>query len=86
MGGISPGATASGVGGVVPTFLLMYEHKGGEEWFTFGQKCMNTRGGTTPQEEAAMNARCWKCINDRGGVDVKCMHCGGHPCQKPMVT
>ena len=25
----SPGATASEVGGVVPTFLIMYEHKGG---------------------------------------------------------
>ena len=49
-----------------PTFLIMYEHKGGVNPLTFCQKCMGTRGGVTPQNEACMSARCWKCIIGRG--------------------
>ena len=49
-----------------PTFLIMYEHKGGVNPLTFFQKCMGTRGGVTPQNEACMSARCWKCIIGRG--------------------
>ena len=41
----SPTPTGSGVGGVDPTFLIMYEHKGGVNPLTFCQKCMGTRGG-----------------------------------------
>ena len=51
--------------GVDPTFLIMYEHKGGVNPVTFCQKCMGTRG-VTPQNEACMSARCWKCIIGRG--------------------
>ena len=52
--------------GVDPTFLIMYEHKGGVNPLTFCQKCMGTGGGVTFQNEACMSARCWKCIIGRG--------------------
>ena len=61
----SPTPTGSGVGGVDPTFLIMYKHKGEVNPLTFCQKCMGTRG-VTPQNEACMSARCWKCIIGRG--------------------
>ena len=51
--------------GVDPTFLIMYEHKGGVNPLTFCQQCMGTRV-VTPQNEACMSARCWKCIIGRG--------------------
>ena len=42
---LSPTPTGSGVGGVDPTFLIMYENKGGVNPLTFCQKCIGTRGG-----------------------------------------
>ena len=48
-----------------PTFLIMYEHKGRVNPLIFCKKFMGTRG-VTPQNEACMSARCWKCIIGRG--------------------
>jgi hypothetical protein len=53
----SPTRTGSGVGGVDPTFLIMYEHKRGVNPLTFCQKCMGTRGGGTRQIGACLGAR-----------------------------
>ena len=48
-----------------PTFLIMYEHKGGLTPSLFAKNVWEP-GGVTPQNEACMSARCWKCIIGRG--------------------
>ena len=48
-----------------PTFLIMYEHKGGLTPSLFAKNVWEL-GGVTPQNEACMSARCWKCIIGRG--------------------
>ena len=52
--------------------------RGGVNPLTFCQKCMGTRG-VTPQNEACMSARCWKCIIGRGIEPEHVCFVGGAP-------